>query len=120
MTEDYERFKTATKTAINRALHNGSSTKELAKLIEIKFVSFNEDIETLKNDYEFHLFLKSKNINVRRPVLIKGKCRCCTLITRVIFPDEEFYFYTKDYYDGFKIFRCKNCKKIINNRWSEK
>jgi len=119
MTSDYEKFKTATKTAITLALHNGDTIEKLEKLIESRFVSNKEDVIELKCDYDFELFLKSKSIEVKRPTLIEGKCKCCTPITKVIFPDREFYFYTKLGFNGWGIFRCKNCKKVISYRWIE-
>ena len=56
---------------------------------------------------------------------ILGKCKCSTKITKFLNDeksprvDKINYKYTDDEHSKWSIFRCKNCKKPINERWEK-
>jgi len=56
---------------------------------------------------------------------IKGECKCCKKITKIVNADitpradKTRFIYTDEIDNGWDIFRCKACKKVIADRWSE-
>lgn len=87
--------------------------------------------DELIKDSEFISFAKS-NLGVDiithafdENFVFKGVCKCGMRISRSINDplstreDGVRYFYTnQDENDGYNIFRCKQCEKLIDKRWS--
>ena len=94
-------------------------------------INLEDDFKDLIQDQEFGAFLQSTlGINIHTEqfndnFIFTGICKCGMRISKSINDphstrsDNARYFYTaQDENDGYNIFRCKQCKKVIDERWS--
>lgn len=128
------KFSLNTQEAIEHILTKRSKEETRNYVLAMMCVSkhkYKDDFDDLTQDQEFSAFLEfSLGIDVNTHLfddnfIFTGTCKCGMRISKSINDphstrsNKARYFYTSQAEnDGYNIFRCKQCKKVIDERWS--